>query len=383
MHVFSSRHLCHTVEATTTRVTAIASKGTKQQPKTMKTTPPPPSSSEPDFKAVAKSLVSEIIKSAGSGAVEGGGEKTSPSMKSSSSPGATDKEIDTSTEHIEALTGRQTGGSFVPLCSSGDIEGPAPISLTTGDKMSNRVRLQGLSNEERAKQNRDRNREHARNTRLRKKAYIEELKQTLTAMVEQRNAAEDEKRQTAKRDLEQREIRFRVIEEFLRIRGRHEPNIARWEAILDDDFCFTIPVTDYREMVSASRKIKNEPMSDPTQQQTEVDMDGSSGDGQLQQILSGVSQAFEDSRLFAKFLNEKGIGGTMKADSPVPIYLQYYCERKNFFMDNCTGVLDWTASSEGAVAKVSIVLFPRLCCSLVPRDECFATYELIPEDFRR
>lgn len=33
-----------------------------------------------------------------------------------------------------------------------------------------------LSKEERAKQNRDRNREHARNTRLRKKAFVEELK---------------------------------------------------------------------------------------------------------------------------------------------------------------------------------------------------------------
>jgi hypothetical protein len=41
--------------------------------------------------------------------------------------------------------------------------------------MNNRARRQYLTPDERARQNRDRNREHARNTRLHKKAYVEEL----------------------------------------------------------------------------------------------------------------------------------------------------------------------------------------------------------------
>lgn len=40
-----------------------------------------------------------------------------------------------------------------------------------------------LSKEERAKQNRDRNREHARNTRLRKKAFVEELKKQVSLLL--------------------------------------------------------------------------------------------------------------------------------------------------------------------------------------------------------
>jgi len=71
-------------------------------------------------------------------------------------------------------------------------------------------RRQNLTPDERAKQNRDRNREHARNTRLRKKAFVEELKHTLTELVTQRNADETEKRRVAQLELEQREVRFRV-----------------------------------------------------------------------------------------------------------------------------------------------------------------------------
>lgn len=260
---------------------------------------------EADFKSVAQAAVSNLIMNAGTKA--DGGKKASSSDKEAFS----DK-IDTSTEHIKALTGT----NWVAVCEGG---GSSNASV---DKGNNRARRQNLTPDERARQNRDRNREHARNTRLRKKAYVEELKRTLTALVSQRDSAELEKRHTAQRDLEQREVRFRVVEEFLKLRGRNEPNYARWSAILEDSFSMTLPNTDYRDMVEGER-------------------------GPFEQKITGVAQAMADSKLFSCFL--QGLGRVSNSDNPISF--AYECDRKNFFMDNCSAVLTWTAVSVGAVQQ--------------------------------
>jgi hypothetical protein len=263
---------------------------------------------EADFQSVAQAAVSNLIMNAGNG-------------KSESANPMPGTNIDTSTEHIKALT----GSNWVAVCSGGDIGGPS--SIESSDKMNNRARRQNLTADERARQNRDRNREHARNTRLRKKAYVEELKRTLTALVAQRDAADLEKRHSAQRELEQREVRFRVVEEFLKLRGRNEANFARWAAILEDNFTLTLPVTDFRETIQTKTlAAKND----------------------YQQILTGVSEAMADASLLSSFLKSLG-----KSAEGGAIYIQYQCDRKNFFMDNCNAVLDWTAYSQGAVAHVS------------------------------
>ena len=263
---------------------------------------------EADFQSVAQAAVSNLILNAGNGASEASKETTGT-------------KVDTSSDHIKALT----GSNWVAVCSGGDLGAQAPASPS--DKMNNRARRQNLTADERARQNRDRNREHARNTRLRKKAYVEELKRTLTALVAQRDAADLEKRHSTQRELEQREVRFRVVEEFLKLRGRNEANFARWAAILEESFRFVLPVTAFREMVPSKVKAAK---------------------GSHQQILTGVSEAVADSGLFSTFL--KSLSKTSGTD---PIFFQYQCDRKNFFMDNCTAVLDWTASSEGAIRRVS------------------------------
>merc|ERR1711957_200050 len=114
---------------------------------------------------------------------------------------------------------------------------------TVDDEPINKKRRESLTPDERARQNRDRNREHARNTRLRKKAYVEELKRTLTELVAQRDTIDLEKRHEKQRDMEVREVRYRVMEEFLKLRARGaEQNLlARWIAILEDGFTLTLP----------------------------------------------------------------------------------------------------------------------------------------------
>lgn len=56
------------------------------------------------------------------------------------------------------------------LCSTGSlcVRVPGGFAQLSGSKRK-------LSAEEKARQSRDRNREHARNTRLRKKAYVQKL----------------------------------------------------------------------------------------------------------------------------------------------------------------------------------------------------------------
>jgi hypothetical protein len=261
---------------------------------------------EADFKSVAQAAVSNLIMNAGTAK---GGEPAKTGIE------AAVGSIDTSTDHVKALT----GSNWVAVCGGGDAASTS--SQATADKMNNRARRQNLTPDERARQNRDRNREHARNTRLRKKAYVEELKRTLTALVSQRDAADLEKRHASQRELEQREVRFRVTEEFLKLRGRNEANPARWAAILEDNFTFTLPVTDFREMVHSGDKFA------------------------LEQVLTGVPEIMNDSNMCAAFLQGLGKGHS-------DISLVYNCDRKNFFMDNCVAMLEFTATTHGAVQQV-------------------------------
>jgi hypothetical protein len=271
---------------------------------------------EPDeeFTKMAQAAVSNLIASAG---------KDGPPAASGAE---SDEKVDTTTDHIKALT----GNNWVHACAGGvSVGGPPsptmsdPKGSAAANNNNNRVRRQNLTADERARQNRDRNREHARNTRLRKKAYVEELKRTLIELVAQRDANEYEKRQAAQREMEQREVRFRVMEEFLKLRGRNEANASRWSAILEDSFTFTIPITPFRKMVITER--------------------GSS----TEQVLEGVGESMADSALFSSLL--QGLGSLDSSDA---ITFQYHVDRKNFFLDGCTGLLDWEGSTNGAVKKV-------------------------------
>ncbi|KAG7370842.1 hypothetical protein IV203_019412 [Nitzschia inconspicua] len=263
---------------------------------------------EADFKNVAQAAVSNLIMNVTNGQNE-------PTKPSSEPP---TENVDTSTDHVKALT----GSNWVSVCAGSDSS--ITSNQACNDKQNNRSRRQNLTPDERARQNRDRNREHARNTRLRKKAYVEELKRTLTALVAQRDASELEKRHTSHRELEQREVRFRVTEEFLKLRGRNEANHARWAAILEDNFTLTLPLTDFRNMVHSGES-----------------------EQKFEQVLTGVSEVMSDSNLCSAFLQGLGKGHN-------GISLAYNCDRKNFFMDNCIAMLEFTASSHGATQQGAV-----------------------------
>lgn len=258
------------------------------------------SPSESDFKELAQAAVSAFM--AGASSDDASAEINFPFK------------VDTSTAHIKALT----GNNWVAACV-GNSNSAASVSSDVDDsKSNNRCKRQNLSADDRARQNRDRNREHARNTRLRKKAYVEELKHTLSELVTQRDVTEAEKRQSVQREAEQREVRFRVMEEFLKLRGRNETNSCRWAAILEDGFTLTVPSVEY----------KNGQLSI------------------LEKILTGASSVMEESGKFNSTLFEinGGIDGS--------VTFQYGCDRKDFFMDGSCGMMEWNGYTINSIGKI-------------------------------
>lgn len=275
-----------------------------------------PAATEADFKSVAQAAISSLIQST----------KTGEASKDNG------RKIDTSTKHIKALT----GNNWVAACSGAVPVVSSAASTSSADSKANaaKPKRQNMTADERARQNRDRNREHARNTRLRKKAYVEELKKTLTELVAQRDRAELEQRQASQREAEQREVRFRVIEEFLRLRGSNETSVARWSAILVDGFTLTLPATDFQEILYGEPEV------------------GHGAAIKLEQVLSSVSEVMAEANDFATFLQALG-KGEEKNNENDSVEFVYHCDRANFFMDGSNAVLDWTANSVGAIKKVS------------------------------
>mmetsp|Transcript_17561 Transcript_17561/g.23224 ORF Transcript_17561/g.23224 Transcript_17561/m.23224 type:complete len:901 (+) Transcript_17561:287-2989(+) len=311
---------------------------------------------EADFKGVAQAAVTSLILNANGPVGSSAAQDSSPSSRSTTAPTITPGKVDTSTAHITALT----SNNWVAACAGmpGSIGETAAAAADAAAKAARGARRANLTPDERAKQNRDRNREHARNTRLRKKAYVEELKRTLTELVSQRDASELERRHSSQRDLEQREVRFRVMEEFLKLRGRNELNVARWVAILEDNFVFTLPKTDYRKSVAAKSMTRQVSVDGGINSSTTPIAAGSMS---FEQTLTGAGEAMEDASFLSALLDTLGHGKNAMHPEwahaaqqvKAGVCLVYHCDRKKFLMDGTTAVLEWTATTVGAVNQGS------------------------------
>jgi len=239
-------------------------------------------------------------------------------------------------ENVTSLSSLyNTTDSTCSTISMGDSE----TAAAAADAAAAKRRRQDMTPEDRARQNRDRNREHARNTRLRKKAYVEELKKTLAEMVAQRDTADMERYHTSQRELEQREVRFRVMEELLKLRGSNEPNITRWGAIFEDGLTFTLPLTRFRKVVSSQHKNTTNNVASSRS---------------YEQVLRGTEEVMQDTSYLASMLEligKSALSGTKSRDiGNSKICISYSCDRNTFVMDGCVGVLNWTATSVGIVS---------------------------------
>jgi len=280
---------------------------------------------EESFKGVAQAAVTNLILNATNSA-------NKSIVTDDDSDSGFKKPVDTSSAHVAALT----SNNWVAACAASMTGAPpgttaaaqaAALAAANDPAAAKaaRARRATLSADERARQNRDRNREHARNTRLRKKAYVEELKRTLTELVTQRDTAELERRHEKQRDLEVREVRYRVMEEFLKLRARgSDANLlVRWVAILEDGFTLTLPKTDYRASFNRVTEVKSE--------------DDFKNDSSTQ-VLKGATECLDDASKVASFI-------TSLSTDKSTTKMCYHCDRKHFMMDDVNAVLDWTLSA--------------------------------------
>ncbi|KAL7567154.1 hypothetical protein ACA910_009479 [Epithemia clementina (nom. ined.)] len=115
---------------------------------------------------------------------------------------------------------------------------------------------QNLNPDEKAQANRDRNREHARNTRLRKKAYLEKLKATVEDLCRERDTLVSERAGAAGLLVEMHNTRTEVLMSFFALRSSNEKRRKLWSSILDES-CFTciMPVTPYRSFPASEVQV--------------------------------------------------------------------------------------------------------------------------------
>jgi len=294
----------------------------------------------------------------------------------------------TSTAHVTALTSSNWAKVSTAIEAIPKKE----------DNLANKDSKQNLSAEDRAKQNRDRNREHARNTRLRKKAYVEELKRTLTEMVAQRDAFDRDRIMSARRVTEQRDIRFAVMEEFMKYRGQNESSIARWCTILEPTFALVRPVTAYRKLANSnkvdavtprisSRGIhhnvrvppiipevdtasKRKHFVDHKTQEKGFKTGGksvrfpaevreSAKMFSLEQKLHGAADMVIDANSIASFLQSIGKGTTawkavmaLQAVERVTPFVRHTLDKSSFVSMDNTAIVNWTATTVGLKKQV-------------------------------
>lgn len=113
-----------------------------------------------------------------------------------------------------------------------------------------------LSPSEKLKASRDRNREHARNTRLRKKAYLEKLKHTVDELCRERDTLVSERAGAANLLAEMHNIRTEVLMSLFALRTSNERRRKLWSSILDESsFTCVMPVTPYRSFPASEVQV--------------------------------------------------------------------------------------------------------------------------------
>jgi len=107
----------------------------------------------------------------------------------------------------------------------------------------------------------DRSREHARLTRLRKKAYVAKLSQLVMDLTAQREQQEREAAHAAAVKRERDFLRTAAVRSMFAWRCAGECDLDRWRTVLDEDFVCTLPITPFRtfkqsEISGATRSVR-------------------------------------------------------------------------------------------------------------------------------
>ena len=94
--------------------------------------------------------------------------------------------------------------------------------------------------------NRERNREHARSTRLRKKAYIQKLKDMAHGLRAVQTKEIRERRLSMENMMNKQKVRRAVVQTVLDYHSGNEKDPTKWNVLLESSFWMKQPVTPFR-----------------------------------------------------------------------------------------------------------------------------------------
>jgi hypothetical protein len=97
-----------------------------------------------------------------------------------------------------------------------------------------------------ANQSRERNREHARSTRLRKKAYVQQLKEMADGLRAIQAEEILKRRRAVQKRMGDQKVRRVMIQTALAYHSSYESDPLKWAAIVEESFWFKQPVTPFR-----------------------------------------------------------------------------------------------------------------------------------------
>lgn len=93
---------------------------------------------------------------------------------------------------------------------------------------------------------RAKNREHAKNTRDRKRKFIEDLKEQLQKVSDEQDKIDRDRKVALSRLAEQISVRKKLLGDVLRLRAEACMVTETWRTMLDEAFVCVLPVTPYR-----------------------------------------------------------------------------------------------------------------------------------------
>lgn len=169
---------------------------------------------------------------------------------------------------------------------------------------------------------RSKNREHAKKTRIRKKNYIESLRETVKRYSEDNDRIERNSRITLSRLVEQTRVRKQVLQTMFYFRAIAETSVSKWSTILDENFVFVMPITPYRSFP-------------PSQV-----MNG-------QRLVRGVDGMIKDTASLSVLVQSIG----QAKDDGLQVRIQYYSELDDGIMSGNSFMCRWLMKTENVVER--------------------------------
>ena len=160
---------------------------------------------------------------------------------------ATRKNKTTSKKQVSAMGDKVTfkteGGKAMTMAESSE---PKICDESTGMVVSSSSIVEESEVTDRSQLNRERNREHARSTRLRKKAYIQKLKDMASGLRAVQTEEIRQRRISMQKMMEVQRVRRSVVHTFLNYHSNYESDPAKWNILVEDNFTLKQPITPYR-----------------------------------------------------------------------------------------------------------------------------------------